>query len=78
MKNPQRNRSYEICEFGLLLAFFELHGGTDCSEGSTHHSGKGLGSTTNDGDPLLNGGMDVRKVPVEFAKGYTKGISDQG
>jgi len=25
----------------------------------------------------LNSGMDVRKVPVEFAKGYTKGISDQ-
>ena len=39
--------------------------------------GKGSEALTNEGDPLLNGGIDLRKVPVEFAKGYTKGISDQ-
>ena len=32
---------------------------------------------TNDGDPLVNSGMDARKVPIEFAKGYSKGVSDQ-
>ena len=36
--------------------------------------GKGL---TNEGDPLIGSGMDARKVPIEFAKGYTKGVSDQ-
>jgi hypothetical protein len=39
--------------------------------------GRGSEALTNEGDPLLNDGVDVRKVPVEFAKGYTKGISDQ-
>ena len=32
---------------------------------------------TNDGDPLVSSGTDARKVPIEFAKGYTKGVSDQ-
>jgi hypothetical protein len=39
--------------------------------------GKGSEALTNDGDPLLNAGIDARKVPIEFAKGYTKGVSDQ-
>jgi hypothetical protein len=38
---------------------------------------RGSEALTNEGDPLLNSGIDARKVPVEFAKGYTKGISDQ-
>lgn len=26
---------------------------------------------------MLNSGLDGRAVPIEFAKGYTKGVSDQ-
>jgi hypothetical protein len=32
---------------------------------------------TNQGDPLMATGTDERKVPIDFAKGYTKGVSDQ-
>jgi hypothetical protein len=39
--------------------------------------GRGSEGLTNDGDPLLNSSLPVRKVPLEFAKGYAKGISDQ-
>jgi hypothetical protein len=38
---------------------------------------RGSESLTNEGDPLVGAGLAARKVPVEFAKGYTKGISDQ-
>jgi hypothetical protein len=39
--------------------------------------GRGTEAITNEGDPLLGDGVGARKVPVDFAKGYTKGISDQ-
>ena len=51
--------------------------GPTVPKGQRTIQGKGSEALTNEGDPLLNGGIDPRKVPVEFAKGYTKGISDQ-
>jgi hypothetical protein len=40
---------------------------------------QGLGSEalTDRGDPLMSTGDDERRVPIDFAKGYAKGISDQ-
>ena len=38
--------------------------------------GRGSEALTDEGDPLVNSGTDARKVPIEFAKGYTKGVSD--
>ena len=51
--------------------------GPKVPKGQRTIQGKGSEALTNEGDPLLNNSTDVRKVPVEFAKGYTKGISDQ-
>jgi hypothetical protein len=39
--------------------------------------GRGSEALTNQGDPLMATGSDERKVPIYFAKGYAKGISDQ-
>jgi hypothetical protein len=39
--------------------------------------GRGSEALTNEGDPLVSSGTEARKVPLEFAKGYTKGVSDQ-
>jgi hypothetical protein len=38
---------------------------------------RGSEALTNDGDPLVSTGTDAHKGPIEFAKGYTKGVSDQ-
>src|SRR6266404_1471525 len=51
--------------------------GPTVPKGQRTIQGRGAEALTNEGDPLLNSGIDIRKVPVEFAKGYTKGISDQ-
>ncbi len=51
--------------------------GPTVPKGELTVQGKGSEALTNDGDPLLNSGLDARKVPIEFAKGYTKGVSDQ-
>jgi hypothetical protein len=59
----------------LLIASCTV--GPTVPKGQRTIQGKGSEALTNDGDPLVNSGMEVRKVPVEFAKGYTKGISDQ-
>jgi hypothetical protein len=59
----------------LLIASCTV--GPTAPKGQRTIQGKGSEALTNDGDPLVNSGMEVRKVPVEFAKGYTKGISDQ-
>ena len=56
---------------------------TSCSVGPTVPKGqvtvqgRGAEALTNQGDPLLDTGGDAKKVPLEFAKGYAKGISDQ-
>jgi len=51
--------------------------GPTVPKGEATIQGRGSEALTNKGDPLLNSGLDARRVPVEFAKGYTKGISDQ-
>jgi hypothetical protein len=65
--------------FGIALCLF-LAGctvGPNVPKGEATIQGKGSEALTNEGDPLVNSGIDARKVPVEFAKGYTKGVSDQ-
>jgi hypothetical protein len=59
----------------LLLASCTV--GPSIPQGGVTVQGRGSEALTNDGDPLVNAGTDVRKVPIEFAKGYTKGVSDQ-
>ncbi len=51
--------------------------GPNVPKGEATVQGRGSEALTNEGDPLVSSGMDARKVPVEFAKGYTKGVSDQ-
>lgn len=51
--------------------------GPNVPKGETTVQGRGSEALTNEGDPLVNSGVDARKVPAEFAKGYTKGVSDQ-
>ena len=59
----------------LLLASCTV--GPSVPKGLLTVQGRGSEALTNDGDPLLNTGVDAHKVPIEFAKGYTKGVSDQ-
>jgi len=46
-------------------------------KGQTTLRGRGTQVLTEKGDPLMPAGGEARKVPAEFAAGYTKGISDQ-
>ncbi|HXM25803.1 MAG TPA: hypothetical protein VN957_07255 [Chthoniobacterales bacterium] len=46
-------------------------------KGQVTVQGRGSEALTNQGDPLMATGSDERKVPIDFAKGYAKGISDQ-
>jgi hypothetical protein len=65
--------------FGTLLCL-SLVGctvGPNVPKGEVTVQGRGSEALTNEGDPLVNSGIDARQVPVEFAKGYTKGVSDQ-
>ena len=66
---------YASLAFSLLVASCTV--GPTVPKGQRTIQGKGSEALTNEGDPLLNSGIDVRNVPVEFAKGYTKGISDR-
>ena len=66
---------YASLAFSFLLMSCTV--GPTAPKGQRTIQGKGSEALTNEGDPLLNSGIDVRNVPVEFAKGYTKGISDQ-
>jgi hypothetical protein len=61
--------------FCLILASCTV--GPNVPKGETTVQGRGAEALTNEGDPLVSSGMDAREVPVEFAKGYTKGVSDQ-
>ena len=40
-------------------------------------TGRGTEVLTDKGDPLMQTGASARKVPADFAAGYTKGISDE-
>jgi hypothetical protein len=75
MRNGPDFMKYLSLACCLLVASCTV--GPTVPKGQRTIQGRGSEALTNDGDPLLNSGMDVRKVPVEFAKGYTKGISDQ-
>jgi len=61
--------------FCLLVAGCTV--GPTVPKGETTVQGRGAEALTNEGDPLINSGLNARKVPMEFAKGYTKGVSDQ-
>jgi hypothetical protein len=51
--------------------------GPTVPKGQITVQGRGSEALTNQGDPLMTTGTDERKVPIDFAKGYAKGISDQ-
>jgi hypothetical protein len=51
--------------------------GPTVPKGQVTLQGRGSEALTNQGDPLMASGADERKVPIDFAKGYAKGISDQ-
>ena len=76
-KNRRRNRYYEICGAIVVLCFTACTVGPSIPKGQISVQGKGSEALTNHGDPLMNEQTGARKVSVEFAKGYTKGISDQ-
>ena len=59
----------------LLLAGCTV--GPTVPKGQLTMQGRGSEALTNQGDPLMATGEHERKVPVDFAKGYAKGISDQ-
>jgi hypothetical protein len=61
----------------IALLFIGCTVGPTVPKGQITIQGRGSEALTNNGDPLLNDQVDARKVPVEFAKGYTKGIADQ-
>jgi hypothetical protein len=65
--------------FGLLITLI-LAGctvGPTVPKGQITVQGTGSEALTNQGDPLMGTGDDERRVPIDFAKGYAKGISDQ-
>ncbi|HZC34376.1 MAG TPA: hypothetical protein VE242_02115 [Chthoniobacterales bacterium] len=59
----------------LLIAACTV--GPTVPKGQTTVQGRGAEALTNQGDPLMGTGTNERKVPIDFAKGYAKGISDQ-
>ncbi|MBV8227967.1 MAG: hypothetical protein JO232_22570 [Verrucomicrobia bacterium] len=61
----------------VSLIFASCTVGPTVPKGELTVQGKGAEALTNEGDPMLNSGLDGRAVPIEFAKGYTKGVSDQ-
>jgi hypothetical protein len=65
--------------FGVVISLI-LAGctvGPTVPKGQLTVQGRGSEALTNQGDPLMGTGDDERKVPIDFAKGYAKGISDQ-
>jgi hypothetical protein len=51
--------------------------GPTAPKGQLTMQGRGSEALTDQGDPLMSAGDDERRVPIDFAKGYAKGISDQ-
>ncbi|MBV9674321.1 MAG: hypothetical protein JO076_16045, partial [Verrucomicrobia bacterium] len=62
---------------GVILSLAGCTVGPTVPKGEITMQGRGAEALTNEGDPLMESGTSVRKVPIEFAKGYTKGIADQ-
>ena len=77
-KNRRRNRYYEICGAIVVHCFTGCTVGPSIPKKQISVQGKGSEALTNHGDPLMNEQTGARKVSVEFAKGYTKGISERG
>ena len=61
----------------LFVAATSCSVGPQVPKGQLTVEGRGAEALTNQGDPLMVTGQSARKVPVDFAKGYVKGISDQ-
>jgi hypothetical protein len=61
----------------LCLLIMGCTVGPTVPKGQVTLQGRGSEALTNRGDPLMASGADERKVPIDFAKGYAKGISDQ-
>ena len=61
----------------VMVGFAGCTVGPTVPKGELTVQGRGAEALTNSGDPLMSEGELARKVPLEFAKGYTKGISDQ-
>jgi len=61
---------------GLRLALCLLTAGCTVGptvpKGQVTVQGRGSEALTNQGDPLMATGTDERKVPIDFAKGYTR------
>jgi hypothetical protein len=80
--NKQSSRIYSGRIKKLILPLCALLAagctvGPTAPKGQLTIQGRGSEALANEGDPLLTQGVDVCKVPIDFAKGYTKGISDQ-
>lgn len=73
--NPEPIRRWLLALCALLATGCTV--GPTVPRGQLTMQGRGSEALTNEGDPLLAQGIDACKVPVDFAKGYTKGISDQ-
>src|ERR1700738_5419726 len=63
--------------FFLCLLITSCTVGPTVPKGQVTVQGRGAEALTNQGDPLMATGTAERKVPIDFAKGYTKGVSDQ-
>jgi hypothetical protein len=63
--------------FFLRLLITSCTVGPTVPKGQITVQGRGAEALTNQGDPLMASGADERKVPIDFAKGYAKGLSDQ-
>ena len=68
---------FRIAAIVWMIAFAGCSLGPAVPKGEATVQGRGSEALTNEGDPLGGAGSNARKVPVEFAKGYTKGVSDQ-
>jgi hypothetical protein len=56
----------------LCLVLTSCTVGPNVPKGEAIVQGRGSEALTNEGDPLVKIGTDARKVPIEFAKVYTK------
>jgi hypothetical protein len=75
MRDGADTMKWIIITMCLILASCTV--GPNVPKGELTVQGRGSEALTKEGDPLVNSGIDARNVPVEFAKGYTKGVSDQ-
>ena len=64
--------------FGCAIALASCSGPAPVvPRGQLTVTGRGTQVLTDKGDALMETGASARKVPADFAAGYTKGISDE-